>query len=272
MTDTKTLGPERTRERKDAMKRFKLTPALHTLAIAGASSLLMTGCIMNKEEGAYNSDGQAAYVTSEVDQMGQVYDQIPGTAAAKIGGGLAITGELVVEPFAYKADCECFVRRATFDGIRGYERDRVDSVTLLDSNGATMDAFKPALISRILHKRHVVKSKNGREADIHFEFTADIKSDAGVKKGVWNGAMTGTYNGQEFKSGSVTKVTRVWEGGRFGFPESGGISLDRPVFGFLVEFLGDGKAKATITNKVNKKVHVLWVDKDYNESDAAEQP
>jgi hypothetical protein len=254
------------------MKLFKLTPALQTLAIAGASSLLMTGCIANKEESSYASDGQAAYMTSEVDQMGQVYDQIPGTAAAKIGEGLTITGELVVEPFAYKADCECFVRHATFDGITGYERDRVDSVTLLDSNGETMNVFKPALISKILHKRHVVKSKNGREADIHFDFTVDIKTDAGVKKGVWNGTMTGTYNGQEFKNGSMTKVTRTWEGGHFGFPESGEIALERPVFKFLVEFLGDEKAKVTITNKLNKKIHVLWVDKDYHESDATEEP
>ncbi|HKP95199.1 MAG TPA: hypothetical protein VJ385_05520 [Fibrobacteria bacterium] len=256
------------------MKHSTLTLSLRTLALAGAASLALTGCLTkNEDASAYDSDGQSAYMASEVDQMGQVYDQIPGEAAAKSSAaGLTVTGELVIEPFAYREACGCFVRHAAYEGIQGYERDRVDSVILLDSAGASMHKFDKARVATILHKRHVVKTKGAREADIHFEVTVDIKTDAGVKKGEWNGTMTGSYNGQEFKSGAVTKVIRVWENGRFHFPESGTIEVDRPVFHFLAEFLGDGKAKVTIRNKVNKKIHVLFVDKDYHESDPVDAP
>ena len=65
-------------------------------------------------------------------------------------------------------------------------------------------------------------------------------------------------------------MIRVWENGRFGFPESGTIEVDRPVLHFLVEFLGDDKAKVTIKNKVNGKIHILFVDNDYHESDPVE--
>jgi hypothetical protein len=255
----------------DTMTYSKLTLSLRTLALAGVASLFFTGCLTDKEgkKSAYDSDGQSAYVATEVDQMGQVYDQISADGAAKTSAasGFTITGELVIEPFKYDSTCGCFIRRAEYTGMKGYERLRIDSVTLLDSTGAKMDKFQKAKVAKIIHTRNVTKTKNGKQADIRFDITVDIKSDAGVRKGEWNGTMTGSYNGQEFKSGSITKVVRVWEDGRFHFPESGSVELDRPVFHFLVEFLGDSKAKVTITNKLNHKIHILWVNQDYNESD-----
>jgi hypothetical protein len=252
------------------MNRISLSPALRSLALAGAAALSLSACMTadEKASAAADSDGQAAYVTSEVDQMGQVYDQIGDALAKSSAAGLTITGELVIEPFAYHEDCQCFVRHATYTGMKGYERDRLDSVKLYDSAGALMDKWHPAQIARIVHSRNVTKAKNGREADIRFDITVDIKTENGVKKGVWNGTMTGSYNGNEFKSGSMESVVRVWENGRFHFPEAGDIEIDRPVFHFLIEFLGDGKAKVTITNKLTQKIRVLYVDSDYQETEA----
>lgn len=250
--------------------------SLTSLTLAGAAALLFTGCLTRNEEAksSYSSDGQSAYVSTEVDQMGQVYDQISGDgpAAKTSASGLTITGELVIEPFKYDEGCACFIRHAHYSGIKGFERDRIDSVTLLDSAGATMDKFQKAKVAKIIHTRNVLRSKGAREADIRFDVTIEIKTDAGVRKGEWNGTMTGSYNGQEFKSGTIAKVVRVWADGRFHFPESGSIEVDRPVFHFLVEFLGEGKAKVTIRNKVNKKIHILFVDKNYHESDPADAP
>ncbi|MEO6097142.1 MAG: hypothetical protein ABIW76_16280 [Fibrobacteria bacterium] len=264
------------------MNYSKLTHSLQTLApmvLIGGASLLFSGCLMNAKENAtekseYDSDGQSAYMATEVDQMGQVYDQMPSTDAAlkTSASGLTITGELVIEPFKYDGGCSCFIRHAVYTGQKGYERDRIDSVTLLDSTGATMDKFNKSKVAKIIHKRNVTKTKDAKQADIRFDITVDIKSDAGVRKGEWNGTMTGSFNGQEFKSGSMTKLIRVWENGRFHFPEAGTIELDRPVFHFLAEFLGDGKAKFTITNKVNHKIHILFVDKNYHESDPVDAP
>ncbi|MDQ3001234.1 MAG: hypothetical protein M3Y08_08240 [Fibrobacterota bacterium] len=261
------------------MKHSNLSTALKTLALTGAASLLLTGltgCMTNEEKtSSMDSDGQAAYVTTEVDQMGQVYDQIPETgigAGKTSASGLTITGELTLEPFAYHADCECFVRHAVFTGTKGYERDRVDSVTLFDSTGATMDKFARARIDRIVHTRDVVHTKGSKEANVHIEINLDMMTNAGVKTGVWNGTMSGTYQGQEFKSGSITNLVRVWENGRFHFPEAGILKLERPVFKFMAEFLGEGKAKFKVENKRTGKIHVLFVDKNYKETDPVETP
>lgn len=258
------------------MNRISIAPALRTLGLAAAAALALTGCVTSGDDSAAaasgDNDGQAAYVTSEVDQMGQVYGQIGDAAAKTSAFGVVITGELVIEPFRYHDSCQCFVRHAVFTGMKGYERDRLDSVRLYDSAGALMDKWRPAQIAKIVHSRNVKKSGNGREADIRFDITVDIKSDGGVRKGTWNGTMTGSYNGSEFKSGTMTKVVRTWDNGHFGFPESGTIEIDRPVLHFLAEFLGDSKAKVTIKNQVTGKIRILYVDADYHETEPAAAP
>ena len=256
------------------MKLSKLSLALKTAALVGSAALLLTGCLTKSEDSSFKSDGQSAYMTSEIDQMGQIYTG-PSVGAKTSGLGLTITGEIVIQPFSFVEACSCFVRNAKYDNSKGNERIRVDTVTLLDASGAKMSVFQPALIAKIIHTRDVTLSKGDKgdkDANIHLDLTIEIKTQDGVKVGVWNGTMAGNYNSQAFKSGTITNITRVWANGHFGFPISGTAELDRPVLHFLMEFLGDGKAKFTITNKVNHKIHILFVDKDYNESDPVEKP
>src|SRR4051794_24518169 len=105
-----TQRARKARERMDTMKRSKLTLSLQTLTLAAFASLSLTGCLVDREEnGSFKSDGQSAYMASEVDQMGQVYDQISPDAAPKTSafGGATITGEKVIEPFKYDSSCTC---------------------------------------------------------------------------------------------------------------------------------------------------------------------
>ena len=254
------------------MNRILFSSALRSLTLVGVAALSLTGCLTSADKesaapAAADNDGQAAYLTSEVDQMGQVYGQIGDALAKTSSMGVTITGELVIDPFKYHDSCQCFVRHAVYTGMQGYERDRLDSVRLFDSAGAALDKWRPAKIAKIIHSRNVKKSGQGREADIRFDITIDIKDDAGTKKGTWNGTMTGSYNGSEFKSGTLTDVVRAWDNGRFAFPESGLIEIDRPVFHLRAEFLGDGKAKVTIKNKATGRVRILFVDSDYRETE-----
>ncbi len=254
------------------MRNTTLSTSLKALVLAGASSLWFTGCVTSNSDTASGSDGTGSYLAAETDQMGQVYGQLPTGAAAKSAGlltGVTITGELVIEPFAYHDSCACFVRKANFTGMRGYERERIDSVTLLDSTGATMNHFNRALASKIIHKRNVTHTKGAHEVDVRIEVTVDIKTEAGARVGVWNGTMSGSFDGQAFKSGTIDKVTRAWDGQRFGFPESGTIEIDRPVLHFLLEFTGDDKAKLTVTNKVTKVVRIYLIDRNYTETQPA---
>jgi hypothetical protein len=246
--------------------------SLQGMFLAGAAAFALTGCMTN-EEGKnkdFASDGQASFLVSEVDQMGQTLDE--GAPAAKFGiDSSDITGELVIDPYKYDSTCKCFVRRAKFTGSEGFERIRLDSVVLVDTNGDTLSEFKPRAIGKAYHTRHVTKSKGDKEIDVVINFTVDIKHEGDTKVGVWNGTMSGSYNGQEFKTGTATNVTREVHDGHFGFPVSGSIEIDRPVFHFTVEFLGDGRAKATIKNKVNGRIHVIFIDKNYGETDPVEQ-
>lgn len=256
------------------MKTQTTAPGLKTLALIGAigaASLAFTGCMTQEggNSGDFASDGQGAFLVTEMDQMGQALGGMPaaGLAKASASDTIIIKGELVIDPFSYQAGCQCFVRRARFTGHKGYERERLDSVTFLDAAGATLDTWKPAGVAKILYRRNVEHTKGAREVQVRIDITVDVKTEAGVKVGVWNGTMTGAFNGQEFKSGTIANVVRPFVDGRFRFPESGTIELTRPLFHFFVEFLGDGKAKVKIRNLRTGRIHILWVDKDYNESD-----
>jgi len=248
---------------------------IKTLAFLGLAGLAFTGCVtqdaQDEEAADYASDGQGAFLVSELDQMGQSLGQIPGGALGKVAGdsGIVIRGELVIAPFAYREDCQCFVRRARFTGHEGYERTRLDSVTFLDSAGEPMDAFRPARVAKVIYSRDVEREKGAREIQVRIDVTVDIKTEGGAKVGVWNGTMTGAFNGQEFKSATIANVVRPFADGRFGFPESGLIELTRPVYHYKVVFLGDSQAKVTIRNRRNGRIHVLWVDAEYNETQPA---
>jgi hypothetical protein len=256
----------------DTMKTKNTLTGLIAWALLGTTSLAFTGCMTNEEKRSdYNSDGQGAFLVSETDQMGQTLGQFPAEGLAKsVASDFVISGELVINPWAYQADCGCFVRTARYTGHKGYERERVDTITFLDSAGAKMDKFRPAGIAKVIHTRNVHHEKGAHEMDVRIDITVDIKTENGGRVGVWNGTMGGSFNGQEFKSATVTQVVRPFNDGRFRFPTSGSIELTRPVHKFTVEFLGDGKAKVTIRNRLNGKIHILWIDKDYNESDPAD--
>jgi hypothetical protein len=259
----------------DSMNAWHLFTGLRSLTLVAATGLALTGCMTREEEdpGDYASDGQSAFLVGEMDQMGQTLGQLSegGLAKTAEAGDFVIRGELVIDPWAYQAGCQCFVRRAEYTGERGFERLRLDSVTFLDSAGSALDSFRPARIAKALYRRNVTKSKDGRQVDVRIDVVVDMKRDGDLRVGVWNGTMSGSFNGQEFKNGSITEVVRPFVDGRFRFPESGILEINRPVFRFKVEFLGDGRAKVTIRNKVNDRIHVLWVDKDYNETPAAEE-
>lgn len=262
------------------MNTMRITTGLKAMALLGALSATLTGCLTREGgDSDYASDGQGAFLVSEMDQMGQSLGGFQGAGlakagaagATKVGADFVIEGELLIDPWSYQAECQCFVRKARYTGFKGFERERLDSVTFLDAAGEEMDAYRPALVSKVLYRRNVHHEKGAREVDVRIDITVDIKTEAGdsAKVGVWNGTMSGTFNGQEFKSATVTNVVRPFSEGRFRFPESGSIELTRPVYKFNVDFLGEGRAKVTIKNRRNGRVHILWVDKTYQETEPA---
>jgi hypothetical protein len=248
------------------------TKATHSLAFLGIALMTnsMVGCINSvaKEDTDTSMDGQSAFISSEMDQMGSSLQGLPGAMVGKVGTSQAdtITTELILERYAFHEDCGCMVRTAEFTGSVGFERTRIDSVTLLDSAGEVLQTWDRSRIAKINHKRHVIRSKGPHAIDVHFITEATFKMDASVLVGVWNGTMTGTFDGEDFKSGTITQVTREYKNHGFGFPVSGTVTVTRPKRTYTIEFLGEGDAKATITNLRTGKVTVITIDRDYKEA------
>lgn len=247
---------------------------LKAILMMGAAAASLTGCIMSGDKTSksdYASDEQSAFMVSEVSSMGSAADQM-GAPAAKLGiDSSDITGELVIDPFKYDSTCKCFVRKAKFTNDKGYERLRFDSLTFVDTNGDTLSVFDRKAVGKFYHKRHVIRSKGGNDFDVTFDIQVDVKTEGSDKVGVWNGTAVGSYNGEALAQGSIVDVKRVVTNGHYGFPVSGSVEIDRPFFHFTIEFLGDGRAKATIKNKKNGRIHIIWIDVDGKESAPVDQ-
>jgi hypothetical protein len=154
------------------------------------------------------------------------------------------------------------VRKANYVGARGFERERRDSIWLLDAQGNNLgdSAFRPSLAGRVVHNRHVVKAMNGHQVDVHFNTVMDWRVGGSERVGVWNGTITGTFRGVEFKKTEIKDVVRpMILPGRFGFPISGSIHAERWIFTIDLVFEGGGNATATITNTRNGNVHIVKI-------------
>jgi hypothetical protein len=249
------------------MKPFTLNPKSLLLAGLALSSALFMGCetMADSNSETTNEDGQSAFITSEVDQMGQSLSDLSTDGLGKAAAPRVdtITGEKIVERFGYVEACECFIRKATYSNSNGYERTRLDSVTLLDSAGEVLTKWDRSLIAKIIHKRHITRNKGNHDMDVHVNTEATFKSDNGVWVGVWNGTMTGSFDGEAFKSATIENVTRSWVNGKFRFPSSGSVTVTRPLRIYAIEFLGEGDARATITHRISGKVTVITIDRNY---------
>ena len=255
------------------MKITNVISKLHWFAFTGLVALALNGCLTsdNPKITTYSDDGQGAFIVSEMDQMGQVTGDFSGGVAAKISADNhhKIKGELVVQPMTYDTSCQCFVRGSEFTGTQGFERMRMDTIRLVSITGLPMDHFNIDSLSYITHTRHVTRTGPKNAIDVSISVTVNITTDIlGGHKGVWNGTMTGTFNGETFKSGTITDVVRVYDpaSGEFLFPESGTVVITRPNYQYTVVFLGNGQAQVTIVKLItNEKVHVFGLGGDYKE-------
>jgi hypothetical protein len=255
-------------------------PIQQTLKFGAGAALVafgFTGCMTNSEpsNNGYASSGENAFIKQESENMGAVWNS--GTAAApKLAVDTStpdtITGDLVIVRLHYDSACGCFVRTANFTNSVGYERQRLDTITLVDSSGNNMPTFHPEHAASLVHKRHVtrINANTGKEVDCYFNTTLTWTTDsAGHREGIWNGTISGSFNGVIFKSGTITNVVRAFHPDHplnrwFGFPSAGTIHLERLILGvnFTIDvvFTGEGTATVTITNTKNGNVHIINID------------
>ncbi len=209
-------------------------------------------------------NGEAALVGQELDHMAGAQGAGMSVALIKTAAADTDSAAFTVSPSQYDSSCTCFIRTETWKGD-GYARLRVDSITYLDSAGKPLRSRNFKKLGSISHVRHVTRTTGPHTFEIRFvtKATVTIGTDT---IGVWNGAITGSYDGEALKSGAVTQVTRKFHNGHWGFALSGNVSLTRPMFTWSIEFLGAGKAQATRTNNKTGHVLIISIDRQYRES------
>ena len=167
-----------------------------------------------------------------------------------------------ISPYAWDAVSSSYIRKATFSNLSdGYERERIDTVTFFDVSLNKLQYPTFATVKTIHHVRHVKRDKGGNELDVTVDITSAINLSPDTTH-VKNGTITGTYDGEQAVTGTITNVTRQYTGGHWQFPRSGNIMADFPRRSYEVEFTGNGNATLTITNKSTDKTRVLAIHVD----------
>jgi polyhydroxybutyrate depolymerase len=210
-----------------------------------------------EQDGQVEDQGESAYFTEEIGSMGDAW---MSSALLKVGANSARVGEKVVDPLHYVESCSCFVRKAEFNGANGFERDRMDTIVLIDSSGDKMDHLNPGKAAEIRHNRHVVKSRNGVAADFHMNTIMTPKWDGPDLDAVWNGTISGSFKGASITAGEIKDVKRQFDTSRFGLPLAGSIYLVFGKFELEIVFEGEGKGTASLTNTQSGKVRTKDFD------------
>lgn len=237
-----------------------------TLTAACLGLFAYSGCNRNAtapEAEDIGLDGDAGLVASEVSAMdGAAFDfaGMAVTAPKAFTGPTADpeTVEVVIVRWHFDATSSAWTRQATATYENG-ERTRYDTVWFYGADGLVLTTDKPTRVEvdSVYHKRTVVRTRNGGEAEINMAMHISVVKTATDTYAVKNGTMEGTYAGTAFKTGTVTNVTRYFENGIWLFPESGTIYIDRPLKTILIEYKGNGAATATITRKRDEATKVI---------------
>jgi hypothetical protein len=248
------------------------------LAATGAALTFMAACSGSSDDGAYVTYGTPYYYTSDVYDMGTIYDPYPyyfkraaiiDTPATDTG-----TGVQVLEPLTFHTECQCFTYHAVFRKDSTFQRDRLDTVIFIDTSGTVITSATPhtAKIGKIKHKRHVSSIGSGRSSNLLYDLTIDVKRDSGQTRGIWNGSISGEFNNVTITDGSVNNVVRPFNDSIFGFPTSGNISVATKPVDVLIEFKPDSTADVTVTDHDNGKTYVETLDRNFKESTPTLKP
>lgn len=243
------------------------------LALAMVSALLafsLSGCELNplaakKAEASLDLNGEAALLVQEMQHMSAVSGS--NTVAAKTSAGVPDTEYVYkdITPSTYDSSCACRIRTETIKTDEGNDRERIDSIFYKDANGNPLHYRNFEKLKSVHHVRRITHKNGGKEAQIRIvtDMTVAIGSDT---TGTWNGTISGSYDGEEFKTGTISNVVRKFTNGHWDYPESGTVSVDRPKYTHQILFLGDGRAKATRTEKKTGNTTVIMIDRNFRPS------
>ncbi|MGA2506313.1 MAG: hypothetical protein ABSF80_02435 [Chitinispirillaceae bacterium] len=249
------------------MKFSRIAVGVIAFSVVAGIAAFFAGCSKNEDI----SDEFARISSQEVSNMdANSSGMISSGGTPKLVSGVAtasdtVTYDLTIHPFSLDSTDSCYIRTATLTCSDGFERVRVDTLTFF---GATGKLWHPTLatVDSIHHVRHVKRDKGGNELNITVDMHSTlnpIQGQSGAYTHVKNGTITGTYDGENAITGTITDVTRNYVSGHWQlFPQSGSIIAKFPRRDYEIDFLGLGVVKLTITNNSTGKTKVVTITVD----------
>ena len=225
------------------------------------SAFLPIACMVDKEAKTDIIDGEGSMLSQEVDDMGNT-----SQLAAALLKTSAESISVATDPPKYDTTCECYIRTVTIQTSSGYSRERKDSVYFRDAAGNSLKYPRLRFTKTIHHVRQIVQSKSGREATVHIVSDRTVSVSGTDTIGVWTGSISGSFAGKDYKSGTITTITRKMKDKKWLFPESGSLEIARDNITISITYTGDGKATVVRTNTTTGKSQTVTLDASYSES------
>jgi hypothetical protein len=246
------------------MKNLLTDLRILIMALIAGMAGLFSGCIFGPSTAI--SDEFARMASQEVANMSENSSGIMTSSAQELNKLAAAEADTVyydwkVHPYSWDATIQGYIRTATVTGSDGYERVRVDTVIFKDVSGTKIQHPTLATCKTIDHIRNMTHTKGGSELNIRVVMNSVISLTPDTTH-VKNGTITGTYDGEQVGTGTITNVTRAYTNGAWQFPRSGNVTVDFPRRSYNVDFSGNGRAKLTITNKVSDKTTIITIQVD----------
>jgi len=210
--------------------------------IMALAAALWSGCSQQSPTGLTNNaaDGSAANMAQEISDMGSSVEFTEFGGMAKQmeitttnPDTIKIQGLVIRRPWAY--DNGWWVREIEVT-INQRSYSKIDSVKFHDANSDPVQVPGWSTVTGWIHYRHV--ERVGYWATHRLDFAMEVGLEAGTQKvGTWNGTVTGTLDGIELSSTTVTDVVRTRATGYWRFPESGTV------------IVGDGVGRAALKER-----------------------
>lgn len=244
------------------MNKGDYMKSIEQIVIGFACMAALGGCGIFSPKESFNDalDGSAGFVATETNSMGSdVAGLMSPSGTAKMATETLYVEKIVV-PWSYNQTLGCWTRTAEVTYGIG-TRIRVDTVWLKDANGLAVDTPSFAAVATYRHVRNVT-AKAANTFDFSWDMNVTINKNPGDTEFVFTGLGTGSFNGDVFRSTTITKVTRPWLAGsipHLQFPTSGTINIDRVLRTIDIVFNGKGSATATVTRKSDGKTVVFKI-------------
>ncbi|MBL8026186.1 MAG: hypothetical protein JNL74_07235 [Fibrobacteres bacterium] len=208
---------------------------LSLITVSAVSISLMAGCAKSTEADNFNAkDGSAAYIASEINDMGTSALETPAPAKMAVAEDGQVT---IVKSWTYIAEKKVFVREVNVTYPAGV-RNRVDSVWFmgssltdtLESVGSTTTRPSIDQIYNIHHKRISSRSWNDLSADVELDMMIVLSktpTDSSMTKtGKIVKSRTARILEQDWNA-TITGVKRLYSAKTWSLPVSGTVHIDR---------------------------------------------